>query len=129
MRDFEKKELRQLCAAGYSFSEIRDEVSASDSTIRRYMKLFSPPDTGRIIAAAILWDGVMYTGDRHGNILQYLVKIGQLKDIKKDKVTYEMQGFIDQDGNWYTREGARELAIKSKQIKPDHGTLYSEDLW
>lgn len=82
-----------------------------------------------MVAAAIKWNGIIFTGDHHGNIMQYLVKIGQLKDMKEDKITDEMQGFIDQFGNFQSRKDARILAIAAKQIKRNHGTLYSEDLW
>lgn len=82
-----------------------------------------------IIAAAIKWKGVIFTGDHHGNIMQYLVKIGQLKDKKNDKVTDDMQGFINELGYFLSREDARVIAIADKQVKRNHGTLYSEDLW
>lgn len=42
MTNEEKRELRQLCKEGDSFSEIKDVVDCADSTIRSYMKLFSP---------------------------------------------------------------------------------------
>lgn len=83
----------------------------------------------RIIAAAIRYKGVTYTGSRHGHIIRSMVEVTTLKDMLKDKVTDNMQGFIDQYGRWYSREDSREIAIKANQIKPDHGTLYSEDLW
>lgn len=82
-----------------------------------------------IVAAAIKWNGIIFTGDHHGNILHYLVKIGQLKDMKKDKITDDMQGFINENGFFLNRSDARVIAIGSKQIKRNHGTLYSEDLW
>lgn len=82
-----------------------------------------------IVAAAIKWNGIVFTGQNHGQIMQYLVKVGQLKDIRNDKVTYEMQGFINTSGMFLSRAEARIIAISSKQIKRNHGTLYSEDLW
>lgn len=42
MTNLEKKELRQLCKSGHTFDEIRQEVSCSDATIKRYMEIFSP---------------------------------------------------------------------------------------
>ena len=45
MTNLEKKELRQLCKAGHSFSYIRGFVYCSDATIRRYMKIFSPKES------------------------------------------------------------------------------------
>lgn len=82
-----------------------------------------------IVAAAIRWKGINYTGDRHGNIMQYLAKIGQLKDMEKDRVTYDMQGFINKNGMFLSREDARIIAISEKIVKRNHGILYSEDLW
>lgn len=46
MTNREKQELRQLCKHGYSFSHIRREVECSNSTIKRYMKVFSPNRIG-----------------------------------------------------------------------------------
>lgn len=86
-------------------------------------------NSSNILAAAIRYKGIIYTGDRHGNIIQYLVKIGVLRDINKDKITYEMQGFINNTGMFLSRGEARIIAIAEKRVKKNHGTLYSEDLW
>lgn len=43
MTNADKNELRDLCKAGYSFKRIRELVDCSDSTIRQYLKVFSPP--------------------------------------------------------------------------------------
>lgn len=41
-----------------------------------------------------------------------------------------IQGFVDNSGNFYTREEAKKLALKNGQITKNHkGELYSEDLW
>ncbi len=45
------------------------------------------------------------------------------------EIKFRAQSIVVVEGGPDIEEGARELAIKSKQIKPDHGTLYSEDLW
>lgn len=82
-----------------------------------------------IVAAAIKWKGIVYTGTRHGFIIKQLVELGQLKDKTNDRVTDEMQGFLDSNGIFLTRAGGRSVAVTSQQVKPDHGTLYSEDLW
>lgn len=84
----------------------------------------------RIVAAAIRYKGVTYTGVRHGYIIEQLVKVGQLKVMGKDKVTDKEQGFITSDDIFVDRETAKVLAIQSGQISEDFkGTLYSEDLW
>lgn len=82
----------------------------------------------RIVAAAVERDGVVFTGQRHGHIIRDMVEMGFLTD-KKKPVQAEEQGFVASDGKAYSRRAAREIAIRSGQIKPDHGTLYSEDLW
>lgn len=82
----------------------------------------------RIVAAAIQRDGIVFTGVRHGYIIQQMVDVGFLKDIKKP-VTYDEQGFIDNNNKFIKRDDATAVAVASGQVKPDHGTLYSEDLW
>lgn len=82
----------------------------------------------RIVIAAIKRDGVVFTGLRHGHIIRDMVECGFLTDIKKP-VLQEEQGFVDTNGIYLSREAARVYAIKSKQVQPNHGTLYSEDLW
>jgi len=44
MTNQDKRELRCLCKQGYSFKEIRSIVDCCDSTIKSYMKIFSPKD-------------------------------------------------------------------------------------
>lgn len=41
----------------------------------------------------------------------------------------DQQGFIDSNGIFVGRPHARTIAIAAGQVKPDHGVLYSEDLW
>jgi len=38
----EKNHLAQLCKEGFKFEEIKRFVTCSDTTIRRYLKIFSP---------------------------------------------------------------------------------------
>lgn len=42
MTDLEKAGLRSLAKQGLSFKEIRELVDCSDTTIRRYIKVFAP---------------------------------------------------------------------------------------
>ena len=88
-----------------------------------------PKDTNRIVIAAIKKNGIVFTGLRHGFIIRDMVSTGFLKDPNKDKVLNEEQGFVDSNNIFLTREGARGIAIIAGQIKPNHGMLYSEDLW
>lgn len=83
----------------------------------------------KIIAAAIKRGRVVFTGVRHGHIIRDMVAVGFITDIKKDYVHSHEQGFIDENGDYWNREESRQIAIHAGQIKPDHGTLYSEDLW
>ena len=89
-----------------------------------YMDRLEEP---RIVAAAIMWKAKVMTGVRHGHIIKDIVELGLIKD--PEIVLSSQQGFIDQYGKYYSREKARDVAIAAKQVKPDHGTLYSEDLW
>ncbi len=42
MTDEQKSELRLLTRQGFSFKDIREIVSCSDSTIKEYIKVFAP---------------------------------------------------------------------------------------
>lgn len=82
--------------------------------------------TGRIVAGARHWDSIM-----------------RQQVINPNRVTGESamprewagaeQGFIDQWGQWMTREEAWEVAKSQGQIKypngVENGTLFSEDLY
>lgn len=84
----------------------------------------------KLTAAAIRWKGVTYTGVRHGYIIEQLVKVGQLKNMSKDKIFDKDQGFMTSDNLFVDRETAKIIAIQAGQIPEDFkGVLYSEDLW
>lgn len=83
----------------------------------------------KIVIAAIKKNGVVFTGTRHGHIIRDMVESGFIKDQKKDYVEQHEQGFVDDKGNYHSRDDARYIAIHAEQVKPDHGILYSEDLW
>lgn len=84
----------------------------------------------KIIAAAIKFKGMVWPGDRHGHIIGYLAKTGIATEADKPLTDENStQGFIDANGRFWDREDARDIAIAEDQIEPDHGTLYSEDLW
>lgn len=78
---------------------------------------------GRIITGARHFDGIMHT---------------QLNFSKDDWSNHEkiVQGFIDQRGNFLTRQEAWKMAVEADQIirrvggdSRDGGTLYSENLY
>lgn len=57
----------------------------------------------------------------------------KLMNISQSKVKSETQGFVDQYGDFYTREQAWSIADKNKQIVRrvggDHEKLFSENLY
>jgi hypothetical protein len=80
----------------------------------------------RIVAAAIKRDGKTVTGPRH------YICISRAVDLYgwKTPISYDEQGFVDQNGIFYTREEAKGIAIASKQIPITFtGVLCSEDLF
>lgn len=81
-----------------------------------------------IVIGAIKRGGIVFTGLRHGHIIRDMVECGYLTDMNKPVLDSE-QGFVDDLGNYLTRDQARMVAIEAGQVPIDHGTLYSEDLW
>lgn len=79
----------------------------------------------RIANAAILRDGVAYTGRRHHAIIAEHGVGGTLKNCP--------QGFVTDSGRFVDRKEACRIAIASGQVQEKdmtvHGTLFSEDLW
>lgn len=86
-------------------------------------------DKLRIVIAAIEKNGNVFTGLRHGFIIRDMVNSGFIKDLEKDRVYADEQGFVDSNNVFLSRASARLIAIEAGQIDKDHGTLYSEDLW
>jgi hypothetical protein len=76
-----------------------------------------------IAAAAILKNGVVYTGRRHGEIIAANYKVvGHFK-------VEDTQGFVTDEGKFVNRQDAGIIAFNANQTKEHHQTLYSEDLW
>jgi hypothetical protein len=86
----------------------------------------------RIVSAANRLEcGLIFTGARHCDELMR----AQAKAANK-KLTRSEQGFVDQKGNFYSREDAWKIAIRNNQIiyrvggdTANGGTLYSENLY
>ena len=86
-----------------------------------------------IVASAIKHDGIVYTGDRHHTIIEYMVNGLKLKP----PIPNHEQGFIDNHNNFMGRFESLVHAVACGQIKvkPDGnfdiigGVLTSEDLW
>lgn len=69
-------------------------------------------------------NGEIVKARRHYKIIHLQAKLG----IKTQGDC--IQGFVDTAGNFLTRDEARDVAIKAKQVPADFtGTLYSEDIW
>lgn len=79
-----------------------------------------------IVNSAIKYnDGEIITGRRHGDCIRIAAASGRYT-----RTDNSVQGFVDSGDNFYTRDEAKEIALKAGQIPADHeGTLYSEDLW
>lgn len=82
----------------------------------------------RIVAAAVLRDGDVWTGNRHCDIIYEMTKARCKLPIRGDE-----QGFWTVDGWYIRRAAALGLAIESGQVEQDKlinkGVLTSEDLW
>jgi len=82
----------------------------------------------RITQAAVkLKDGRVFTGMRHG----YIVQNALLAGMQKEEFYGSTQGFIDNKNKFYTRKEAMELVMQNGQLPNEiiGGCLTSEDLW
>lgn len=81
----------------------------------------------KITASAILYNGIIYTGKRHHNIISDM----RTKYLIFDKQATRYQGFVLDDGTYVDRIQGGILALVFGQIEklkwPPN--LYSEDLW
>ncbi len=78
-----------------------------------------------IVASAILHDGIIFTGVRHSEIIEDLVRLGYSTPIPNHE-----QGFVKTGGYFLFRELAKDYAKLKGQIPSDFNkVLTSEDLW
>jgi hypothetical protein len=78
----------------------------------------------RLVWSAVLQDGKIWTGKRHGLIIPIV-----FGDTGK-RVNQDQQGFLTDDGWFVSRKAGEQIAWESGQIPKDFkGTLLSEDLW
>lgn len=84
-----------------------------------------------IIAAAIQRGPVIFTGTRHGLIIQQMVDVGFVRELPKDRVMSAEQGFLTSDGRFVSRAEGMQIAVGSGQLeyKEQFPELFSEDLW
>lgn len=79
-----------------------------------------------IIAAAVKYRGVVFTGYRHDRVYTSF-PMGFFKGPEGTKD--HIQGFITDKGIFLDRKEGGEYAFKIGQIKKETDLLFSEDLW
>lgn len=81
----------------------------------------------KIIEAAILHEGKIYTGRRHHQIIETMRKQHHITD----KTAFREQGFVLEDGSYIDRIEGAKLALTTGQVKKliAPPRLYSEDLY
>ncbi len=78
----------------------------------------------RIKKAAIVFEGKIWTGRSHSQIIRTIVLMTNGKMVRG-----EMQGFVTEDGGFFGRVEALKIALAAGQVKNPRGPmLYSEDL-
>lgn len=91
------------------------------------------PEKQRVVCAAIQFpDGQIFTGVRHFS--PDMVIVMRLSGYQPAQDFKEEQGFVDQWGNFLTREEAFEIAVRQGQHtdkfnRTESVPLYSEDLY
>lgn len=81
-----------------------------------------------ITASAILFEGKVYTGKRHHNVIRTIVDETGCKRVG----TGSVQGFVTDTGEFLDREAGAIHALACGQItklKFNSRQLFSEDLW
>jgi hypothetical protein len=79
----------------------------------------------KIVSAAVKRGSSVWEGRRHSDAIMAAVSAGC-----QPPITQYEQGFVDEDGRFWRRFLAREMAIRAGQISKDHEPpLTSEDLW
>ena len=82
----------------------------------------------KVVAAAILHDGRIWTGARHSDLIYKAVRDNP--DIDPFRITQDEQGFLTDDGRFVSRAAAKAIAWKAGQIREDDDrALLSEHLW
>ena len=84
-----------------------------------------------IISAAILFEGIVYVGRRHHDIIKIICD--RLESVGRPRrCGSQGQGFITDKGEFKTREEAAKIALACGQIKDlkfSSTQLFSEDLY
>lgn len=79
----------------------------------------------KIKEAAILHRGVVWTGRRHGDVIQEIVR---KQGVGAAPVTGD-QGFVTECGKFVDRKEAAKIAFEAGQVKELYPILMSEDLY
>ena len=82
-----------------------------------------------IVGVAIKQNNTIYClhkPNRHHDVIAHMIN-----NMKVSRPISGQQGFYDEEGEFFSREEAREIVIKNGQCKdPRHvSLLFSEDLW
>ena len=77
----------------------------------------------RIEVSAVLHEGSVYTGKRHGDAIRAAVEATGKKPVTGK------QGFVTNTGRFVSREEAVKIALAAGQITEAKDKLFSEDLW
>jgi len=81
--------------------------------------------TTKVVSAAIKWDGKIYAGRRHCDVISGLIKERVLIDALNCDY-----GFLTNEGRFVDRFQASKIALEAGQIQKERvdRQLYSEDL-
>jgi hypothetical protein len=83
-----------------------------------------------IVAAAIKYLDKIHCGKRHASIMASITQQEIDMGMEPPRFYQNMQGFVDDDGNFHSREFALSIAKRCKQIPISFDrVLTSEDLW
>ena len=93
----------------------RDEDYVSDPNANQPTK---------IVSAAILINGRIWTGKRHAYLIYQI-----LQDVENPKIPQKTQGFLADNGQFFRRKDANVIAFKAGQINELGNSLLSEELW
>lgn len=80
----------------------------------------------KLVESAIQVNGdKVYTGKRHADAIKKI--FFDLKELPEDRI----EGFVDNEGTFYSRKDAKEVAIAAGQISPEANfyRLLSDHLW
>ncbi len=79
----------------------------------------------RIVKAAVRVGETVYIGWRHAVIMRHVTSQGAA-----DYIDQDMQGFVDNLGNFHSRYMSAKIACRARQIRDIRlSTLLSEELW